>query len=124
MTAKRDTYSVCPVCGQGFNQDGIGRLRKFCSDVCRQKAHRKATAKRREYNTVRTDTLESHVATCVAKHDYDGARALRQLAKAIGAPLDEAAITRSAGYMTGVLDGLAQARYPYPGQPSHRIVTK
>ena len=40
-TAKRHTISTCPVCGEVFKQDGIGRMRKFCSDACKMRAHRR-----------------------------------------------------------------------------------
>ena len=43
---KRDTFTTCPVCGEIFKQDGIGRMRKYCSDACKMKAHRRVVARK------------------------------------------------------------------------------
>lgn len=97
FTAKRDTFTTCPVCGETFRQDGIGRMRKFCSDACKMKAHRRAASgkpARREYNTLRTDYLESHIAFYRAKRDYGAEDALRTLARDVSAPIDETEIEK------------------------------
>lgn len=46
-------------------------------------------ARKRQYNTVRTDTLESKIAHYTALRDYNAAEALRRLAREIGAPIDD-----------------------------------
>lgn len=51
-------------------------------------------ARRRVYNTVRTDKLESEIAHYDAKGDFTAANALRRLAKSVGAPLDHEWIGR------------------------------
>ncbi len=91
MRHKRDTFSICPICDKRFKQDGIGRNRTYCSDACRQKAHRQATAKpskRKELYTVRLDYLESQIALYEATGNYGAVDAMRALARRIGAPID------------------------------------
>ena len=93
--AKRDTFTTCPVCGESFRQDGIGRMRTYCSDACKMKAHRRSEAgkpKRKEVNEVRTDYLEAQIAYYEARQEWAAVDALRNLARHIGAPIDETAI--------------------------------
>lgn len=93
MTHKRNTFSICPICDKRFVQDGIGRNRIYCSDSCRQKAHRRATAKpaqRKEIYEVRLDYIEAQIALYEATGNYGAADAMRALARRIGAPIDAA----------------------------------
>ena len=53
-------------------------------------------ARRRMFNTVRTDYLESKIAHYQALRWYEWAEALRTLARDIGAPIDEDAIAEDA----------------------------
>ena len=53
-------------------------------------------AKKRTYNTVRTDYLELKIAHFEALRWYEHAEALRMLARDIGAPIDEDAIAEDA----------------------------
>jgi hypothetical protein len=95
-TAKRDTWTTCPVCGEVFRQDGIGRMRKFCSDACKQKAHRRTIARnpvRKELNTVRTDYLEQQIAFYEARRDFVTVDAMRGLARHVSAPISEKNVT-------------------------------
>ena len=92
IRAKRDTFTTCPVCGDVFRQDGIGRMRTYCSDACKMKAHRrKATGKlqRKELNTVRTDYLEQQIALYEAMKRYDAVDAMRAVAREVSAPISE-----------------------------------
>ena len=97
-TAKRNTVSTCPICGEVFRQDGIGRMRKFCSDACKQKAHRRAAQpapaapRRREICEVRTEYIEQSIALAEARRDYGAVDTMRSLARHIGAPIDAAQI--------------------------------
>ena len=92
-TAKRHTISTCPVCGEVFKQDGIGRMRKFCSDACKMRAHRRqansTTPHRKEINEVRTDYLEQQIAYYEARRDYGAIDATRGIARHVSAPIDE-----------------------------------
>ena len=95
IRAKRNTYSTCPVCGESFRQDGIGRMRTYCSDACKMKAHRRQEAgkpKRKEVCEVRTDHLEAQIAYYEARQEWAAVDALRNLARHISAPIDEIAI--------------------------------
>ena len=90
--AKRDTFTTCPVCGEVFRQDGVGRMRSYCSDACKMKAHRRQEAgkpKRKEVNEVRTGYLEAQIAHHEARQEWAAVDALRNLARHIGAPIDE-----------------------------------
>ena len=92
IQAKRNTYSTCPVCGESFRQDGIGRMRTYCSDACKMKAHRRHEAgkpKRKEVNEVRTGYLEAQIAHHEARQEWAAVDALRNLARHIDAPIDE-----------------------------------
>ncbi len=53
-------------------------------------------AKRRMFNTVHTDYLESKIAHYEAMRWYEWAAAFRSLAHDIGAPIDEDAIAEDA----------------------------
>ena len=89
--AKRNQFTVCPVCGETFRQDGIGRYRTYCTDACRMKAHRRKVAHRptrKELNTIRTDYLESKIAFAQAKGDYAAEETLRMVARHVSAPID------------------------------------
>ena len=95
ITPKRDVVTQCPVCGDSFQQDGVGRMRKYCSDACKQRAHRKAhshPSPRRQYVTVRVEYLDMHIGFALARGEYGAADALRSLARNFGAQLDEDAI--------------------------------
>ena len=52
--------------------------------------------RRRMLNTVRTDYLESKIAHYQAMRWYEQAEALRSLARDVGAPIDEDAISEDA----------------------------
>ena len=89
MTHKRDMHSTCPVCGAPIRQDGIGRMRTYCSDTCRVKGNRrKHSTRRKEINEVRTDYLEMQIGFYQAQYQYDAVAALRSLAREISAPID------------------------------------
>ncbi len=51
-------------------------------------------ARRKMMNTVRTDYLESEIGFYMARRDHVTADALRKLARDVGAPIDEGAITQ------------------------------
>ena len=88
---KRDTFSICPVCGENFRQDGIGRMRKFCSDACKMKAHRRVIARqpvRKEINQIRTDYLEKEIGYAQARQDYAAEETLRMVAREVSAPIE------------------------------------
>lgn len=89
---KRDTFSTCPVCGEIFQQDGIGRTRKYCSDACKMKAHRRVIARkpvRKELNTIRTDYLEKQIGYAQAKSDYAAEETLIMVAREVSAPIEQ-----------------------------------
>jgi hypothetical protein len=52
--------------------------------------------RKRMYNTVRTDYLESKIAHYEAMRWYEAAQALRTLARDVRAPIDEDAIAEDA----------------------------
>ena len=92
---KRDTFSICPVCGENFRQDGIGRMRKFCSDACKMKAHRRVITRqpvRKEINQIRTDYLEKEIGFAQARHDSTAEDTLRMIAREVSAPIEQAKI--------------------------------
>ena len=88
---KRDTHTTCPVCGEIFQQDGIGRMRKFCSDACKMKAHRRVITRqpvRKEINQIRTDYLEKEIGYAQARQDYAAEETLRMVAREVSAPIE------------------------------------
>jgi len=96
-TAKRDTFSTCPTCGESFRQDGIGRMRTYCSDACKMKAHRRKVANkppRKELNIIRTDYLEQQIGFYEARRDYSAVDAVRAIAREAFAPIDEANVAK------------------------------
>ena len=120
MTHKRDTFDVCPVCDKHFLQDGIGRNRVYCSDACRQKAHRQATAKpnkRREHFTVRLDYIESQIALYEATGNYGAVDAMRTLARRIGAQLDESNVAERRAQVARYQAGSADISFRYDSPP-------
>lgn len=90
MTHKRDMHSTCPVCGAPIRQDGIGRMRTYCSDTCRVKGNRrKHSTRRREVCEVRTEYIEMQIAFYQAHYNSGAVSALRLLAMEVGAPIDD-----------------------------------
>lgn len=47
----------------------------------------------RMYNTIRTDTLESKIASAIARKDYCAVEVWREVAKRVNAPIRESEIT-------------------------------
>ena len=93
--AKRNQFTICPVCGETFRQDGIGRYRTYCTDACRMKAHRRKVAHkpaRKELNTIRTDYLEQQIGYHEARCEYAAVDALRGVAREVSAPIDSARV--------------------------------
>ncbi len=48
--------------------------------------------RKRQYNTVRTDTFEAKIALYTARRNYEAVEAIRSLVRSCGAPIDEQAI--------------------------------
>ena len=40
MNKRRDQYSVCPICGNPIEQNEKTKIRRYCSNSCKQKAYR------------------------------------------------------------------------------------
>jgi predicted nucleic acid-binding Zn ribbon protein len=80
MTAKRDTTSTCPHCGQAFKQDGIGRTRLFCSDACKTAACRQRKRSAARTALVDASYLDDKIGQLTALGEHTAAETLRQLA--------------------------------------------
>lgn len=82
-TAKRDTETTCTVCHKTFRQDGIGRMRHYCSDACKQEAYRQ---RRKPPVTteaaVNSHYLEQEIGRYMSEDEFMAAEALRKLAEA------------------------------------------
>ncbi|MFN8493999.1 MAG: hypothetical protein U0350_40750 [Caldilineaceae bacterium] len=104
---KRDVLTTCP-CGRTFHQDGIGRMRVYCSAACKQRAHRKKHASpkrtRRQTYTVRRSTFERVAGLYAAKGQYDGVAAIEYLASQLWMDLDQARIENYRKQFTATLD--------------------
>lgn len=89
--------STCQYCGKAIMQAGYGRPRQFCGDACKQAAHRAKTPTRRrkEVCTIRTDYLENQIALYSARGEYAAVDVLRNVARRVGAPIDEGRIAAS-----------------------------
>ena len=96
MPPKRDTFSSCARCGASFQQSGIGRMRRFCSDACKQSAHRKQGAQprqsRRTSVKIELRTMERVAGFFAAKGDYAGQEAIMHLASQVFVELDARSI--------------------------------
>ncbi|MFN8495686.1 MAG: hypothetical protein U0350_49295 [Caldilineaceae bacterium] len=118
--AKRDMISTCPTCEQAFQQDGIGRMRVYCSDACKQKAHRKKHASpkrtRRQVYTVRRSTFERVAGLYAAKGAYDGVTAIEYLASQLWMELDQTSIESYRKQFAATLDSwLLTTKTPQAG---------
>ncbi len=92
MPPKRDTFSNCARCGASFQQSGIGRMRRFCSDACKQASHRKqgSTPRQSRRTSVKIDlrTMERVAGFFLARGDYSGQEAISHLASQVFVELD------------------------------------
>jgi len=83
MPEKRKTVSRCVVCGHSIQQDGIGRMRQYCSDACKQEAYRRRRRPAQVYSAEVSHTyLEEKIGRYQAELDFGAATALRELAAA------------------------------------------
>ena len=96
MPAKRDVFSNCVRCGASFQQSGIGRMRRYCSDACKMKTHRNPTHTPRQSrrSTIKFDlaTLHRVAGFFAAQGRYDGQAAIEHLARQLFVELDANAI--------------------------------
>jgi len=78
--------------------------------------------RKRIYNTVRTDALEGKIAHYQALGDYNGADAIRDVARSIGAPIDEAEIAAQVTQRRAVYNGepLPPREEPVPSSKAPR----
>ena len=93
---KRDMIGTCAKCGASFQQSGIGRMRRFCGDACKQASHRKQHGSPRRRRSTRIvfdiSTLHRVAGFFIAQGRYDGAAAIEHLARQVFVDLDATAI--------------------------------
>lgn len=96
MPPKRDLFSSCARCGASFQQSGIGRMRRFCSDACKMASHRSETSTPRQSRrtTVKIElrTMERVAGFFLARGDYSGHEAIMHLASQVFVELDARSI--------------------------------